>query len=133
MLWLVACGSSPIPWKIRSSVVDLLDRAISALPDGVEHIRCRWDAGYVAADLANACITRGVRFAIGAKRTRPLMSAAIHVPGEARVPAIGMEDTEVARIARHPEPPDARTHNPRRHPKPTTRESGSERLTSNAA
>ena len=29
-----------------------------------------------AADLAHACITRSVRFAIGAKRTRPLMTAA---------------------------------------------------------
>ena len=80
----------------RSSVVDLLDRSIAALPDGVEHIRCRWDAGYFAADLAHACITRSVRFAIGAKRTRPLMTAAGHLPAQAWVPAIGMDDTEVA-------------------------------------
>jgi len=80
----------------RSSVVDLLDRAIAALPDGVEHIQCRWDAGYFAADLANACIARGVRFAIGAKRTRPLMTAATHIPAQAWIPAIGMDDTEVA-------------------------------------
>lgn len=82
----------------RSSVVDLLDRAIAALPDGVERIQCRWDAGYFAADLATACIARAVRFAIGAKRTRPLMTAAAQVPDEAWVPAIGMEDTEVAII-----------------------------------
>lgn len=80
----------------RSSVVGLLDRAIAALPDGVERIRCRWDAGYFAADLATACIQRGVEFAIGAKRTRPLILAAGQVPDEAWVPAIGMEDTEVA-------------------------------------
>lgn len=82
----------------RSSVVDLLDRAIGALPDGVEHIRCRWDAGYFAADLAKACITRGIRFAIGAKRTRPLIVAAGQAPDEAWVRAIGMEDTEIAVI-----------------------------------
>lgn len=80
----------------RSSVVGLLDRAIAALPDGVERIQCRWDAGYFAADLATACIARGVEFAIGAKRTRPLILAAGQVPDGAWVPAIGMEDTEVA-------------------------------------
>lgn len=80
----------------RSSVVDLLDRAIAALPDRVEHLQCRWDAGYFAADLANGCIARDVRFAIGAKRTRPLIAAASRVPDEAWVPAIGMDDTEVA-------------------------------------
>ena len=36
-------------------------------------------------------------FAIGAKRTRPLMTAA-HAPGQAWVPAIGMEHTEIAII-----------------------------------
>lgn len=80
----------------RSSVVGLLDQSLAALPNGVEHIQCRWDAGYFAADLAKACIQRGVRFAIGAKRTRPLMPAAGQVPDHAWVPAIGMEDTEVA-------------------------------------
>lgn len=80
----------------RSNAVDVLDAALRALPDGVEHISCRWDAGYFAADLAKACLARGVRFAIGAKRTRPLMTSASHTPAEAWVPAIGMEDTEVA-------------------------------------
>ena len=28
----------------RSNMVDLLDAAIAALPEGVDHIRCRWDA-----------------------------------------------------------------------------------------
>ncbi len=81
----------------RSNAVDVLDAAIAALPEGVEAIRCRWDAGYFAADLAKACLARGVRFAIGAKRTRPLMAAA-QARGQAWVPAIGMEDTEVAVI-----------------------------------
>lgn len=82
----------------RSSVVGLLDSAIAALPESAEHIQCRWDAGYFAADLARACIARGVRFAIGAKRTRPLVVAGTHAPENAWVPAIGMEDTEVAVI-----------------------------------
>jgi Transposase DDE domain group 1 len=82
----------------RSNAVDVLDAAIAALPDGVEHVRCRWDAGYFAVDLANACIERGVSFAIGAKRTRPLMTAAQQVPDTAWVPAIGMDGTEVAVI-----------------------------------
>ena len=55
----------------RSSVVDLLDQAIAALPEGVEHLRCRWDAGYFAADLAKACLARDVRFAIGANAPAP--------------------------------------------------------------
>ncbi len=78
----------------RANMVEILDQAIAALPDGVEHISCRWDAGYFAADLARACLQRGVSFAIGAKRTRPLMVAASHAL-EAWVPAIGMEHTEV--------------------------------------
>lgn len=81
----------------RSNAVAVLDAAITALPEGVEHIACRWDAGYFAADLASACLARGVRFAIGAKRTRPLIAAA-QAPGRAWVPAIGMDDTEVAVI-----------------------------------
>ena len=82
----------------RSNAVEVLDAAIGALPDGVAHISCRWDAGYFAADLATACLARGVSFAIGAKRTRPLMVAAQHAPQDAWVPAIGMEHTQVAII-----------------------------------
>ena len=37
----------------RSDLRRDLDVAIAALPDGVEHIQCRWDAGYFAADLAD--------------------------------------------------------------------------------
>jgi hypothetical protein len=82
----------------RANCVDILDRSIAALPGGVAQIRCRWDAGYFAADLAKACIARGVEFAIGAKRTRPLIAAAQRVPEHAWVPAVGMEDTEVALV-----------------------------------
>lgn len=80
----------------RANCVDILDRSIAALPAGVEQIRCRWDAGYFAADLAKACLEREVEFAIGAKRTRPLITAAQQVPEHAWIPAVGMEDTEVA-------------------------------------
>lgn len=82
----------------RQNMVEILDSAIAALPDGAGNILTRWDAGYFAADLAKACIERGVSFAIGAKRTRPLMTAATQAPGHAWVPAIGMEHTEVAII-----------------------------------
>lgn len=80
----------------RANCVDLLDRAIAALPDGVGHVRCRWDAGYFAAELAKECLEREVEFAIGAKRTRPLVAAAQRVPDHAWIPAVGMDDSEVA-------------------------------------
>lgn len=82
----------------RSNMIGILDAAIAALPDGVEHVRTRWDAGYFAASLAQACLDRGVSFAIGAKRTKPLMAAAQHTPQDAWIPAIGMDHTEVAVI-----------------------------------
>lgn len=82
----------------RANCVDLLDRSIAALPAGVGEVRCRWDAGYFAAELAHACCERGVGFAIGAKRTAPVVAAAQRVPGHQWVPAIGMEDSEVALV-----------------------------------
>jgi hypothetical protein len=82
----------------RSNCVDILDRAIAGLPDGVDRVRCRWDAGYFAAELAKACIARGVEFAIGAKRTKPAIAAAQRVPDHAWTPAVGMDETEVAVI-----------------------------------
>lgn len=82
----------------RSNCVQMLDRAIAALPTGVQQVRCRWDAGYFAADLANACLQRGVQFAIGAKRTRPVIAAAASVPDHQWVPAVGMHETEIAVI-----------------------------------
>jgi len=54
----------------RSNCVELLERAIAALPDGVQRIRARWDAGYFAAALARACVEREVPFAIGLQRHR---------------------------------------------------------------
>lgn len=80
----------------RSNCVELLDRAISALPDGVQQVRCRWDAGYFAGQLAQACVQRGVQFAIGVKRTRPVIAAAAEVPDHKWIPAIGMDHTEIA-------------------------------------
>ncbi len=78
----------------RASCVDLLDRALAALPPGVGQVRARWDAGYFAAHLARACQERGVKFAIGAKRSVPAFTAAqAHLHW---VPAVGMEHTEVA-------------------------------------
>ena len=79
----------------------LLDRAIAALPAGVERVRCRWDAGYFVAELVTACLGRGVEFAIGAKRTAPVMSAAAGVPEPAWVPAVGMENSELAVVDRY--------------------------------
>lgn len=80
----------------RSNSVEVLDRAIAALPPGVEHIKARWDAGYFARELAEACVERGIEFAIGAKRFGPLFAAARVVAGHRWVPAIGMDDTEIA-------------------------------------
>ena len=53
-------GGTEVP---RSNAVDMLDRASTALPAGAEKIRCRWDAGYFAAELPPLYRTRGrVRF-----------------------------------------------------------------------
>jgi hypothetical protein len=82
----------------RSNCVQLLDRAIAALPAGVQQVRARWDAGYFAGALAHACMQRGVQFAIGAKRTGPVIAAAAVAPAHQWIPAIGMDDTELAVI-----------------------------------
>jgi hypothetical protein len=81
----------------RSNCVELLDRSIDALPDGVGQIRTRWDAGYFAAALAQACLERDVAFAIGAKRNTAVVRAA-QAGGPRWVPAVGMDDTECAVI-----------------------------------
>ncbi|WP_164520515.1 IS1380 family transposase [Specibacter cremeus] len=88
----------------RSNAIDILDRSIAALPQGVEKIQCRWDAGYFAAELAAACIERGVDFAIGVKRTGKVMAAARGLGRYTWVPAVGMEDTELAAIDYLPGP-----------------------------
>lgn len=82
----------------RSNCVAVLDRSIAALPAGVQQIRARWDAGYFAAALAQACVERGVQFAIGAKRNTAVVRAAAAAADARWVPAIGMEDTECAVI-----------------------------------
>ena len=82
----------------RSTCVDLLDRSIAALPEGVQTIRVRWDAGYFAGQLAHACLERGVQFAIGAKRVAPVIRAAQAAGDRQWIPAVGMEHTELAVI-----------------------------------
>lgn len=82
----------------RSNCVQMLDRALAALPAGVAQVRCRWDAGYFAADLADACLRRGVQFAIGVRRTRPVIAAAASVPDHQWIDTIGMHDTQIAVI-----------------------------------
>jgi DDE family transposase len=81
----------------RSNCVELLDRSIAALPEGVGQIRTRWDAGYFAAALARACVERGIEFAIGAKRNTAVVRAA-QAAGLRWIPAVGMDDTELAII-----------------------------------
>lgn len=82
----------------RRNCVALLDRSIAALPDGVQQVRARWDAGYFAAALAQACVERGVQFAIGAKRNSAVIRAAAAAADARWVPAVGMDDTELAII-----------------------------------
>lgn len=82
----------------RSNCVELLDRAIAALPEGVQQIRARWDAGYFAGALARACLERGVAFAIGAKRNPAVIRAAQAARDARWVPAVGMDETELAVI-----------------------------------
>jgi len=82
----------------RPVAAQLLDRAISQLPPGVRKIRCRWDAGYFAADLAKHCISRGVEFAIGVKRNTAVVRAGRVPPTGGWHPAKDMEHTEVAVI-----------------------------------
>lgn len=82
----------------RSNAIEILDRSIAGLPAGIEEIRTRWDAGYFAGDLARACIERNVDFAIGAKRTGKVMTAAAGLGRYTWTPAIGMENTELAVI-----------------------------------
>ena len=82
----------------RPVAAQLLDRAIAQLPPGVAKIRCRWDAGYFAADLAKHCIDRGVEFAIGVKRNSAVVRASRNAPTAGWHPAKGMPHTEVAVI-----------------------------------
>ncbi|GAA3776321.1 hypothetical protein GCM10022240_29820 [Microbacterium kribbense] len=59
-----------------ANMVDIPDATITApARRGPAHPR-PMGTGYFAADIAKACLARGVSFVIGAKRTRPLMIAA---------------------------------------------------------
>jgi hypothetical protein len=82
----------------RPVAPQLLDRAIAQLPAGVDRVRCRWDAGYFAAELANHCISRGVEFAIGVKRNSAVVRACRTGPVTGWHPAKDMPHTEVAII-----------------------------------
>ena len=82
----------------RPVAAQLLDRAIAQLPPGVGKIRCRWDAGYFAADLAKHCISIGVEFAIGVKRNSAVVRASRETPVAGWHPAKDMAHTEVAVI-----------------------------------
>ena len=86
----------------RPTCVELLDRALAALPEGVGQVRARWDAGYFAGELAHACIARDVQFAIGVKRNSAVIRAGQNVPEAAWVPAVGMQEAEVAVIDYRP-------------------------------
>jgi hypothetical protein len=82
----------------RPVAAHLLDRAIRQLPPGVAKVRCRWDAGYFAADLAKHCISEGVEFAIGVRRNSAVVRTCRSAPTAAWHPAKDMEHTEVAVI-----------------------------------
>jgi Transposase DDE domain group 1 len=91
----------------RSSAAALLRRALAAVPAGTEaaadppaehvpRVRVRMDAGYFASEIALECLFQGVGFAIGAKRIGPVWREVALIGEDAWVPAIGMDDTEVA-------------------------------------
>jgi len=82
----------------RPDAAQLLDRAIAQLPVGVRRVRCRWDAGYFAADLAKHCVARGVEFAIGVKRNSAVVRANRTGPTTGWHPAKDMDHAEVAII-----------------------------------
>ncbi|MEO8814157.1 MAG: IS1380 family transposase [Mycobacterium sp.] len=90
---LMAANEDPRP--VASA---LLDRAVAGLPPGVGKVRCRWDAGYFAADLASHCIAKGIEFAIGVKRNTAVVRAARAAVGARWSPAEDMDHTEVAVI-----------------------------------
>jgi len=82
----------------RPDAAQLLDRAIAQLPVGVRRVRCRWDAGYFAADLAKHCLAGGVEFAIRVKRNSAVVRANRTGPTGGWHPAKDMEHAEVAII-----------------------------------
>lgn len=82
----------------RSNAVDILDRSIAALPQGVEKVQRRWDVGYLDALLAAACIERMIDFALEIKRTSKITAAVGGLGRDTWTPSMGMDDTELAII-----------------------------------
>lgn len=80
----------------RASAVGLLRRGLAGLPEGVGKVRVRMDAGYFAGEIARECLFAKVEFAIGARRNTAVWRAALAIPEDAWVPAIGMEHAELA-------------------------------------
>lgn len=76
----------------RARAKGVLRRALSALPEGAAEVKVRVDAGYFAGELALECLAQGVRFAIGAKRMKPLWAQAAKIAEDAWTPAIGLDD-----------------------------------------
>ena len=87
----------------RSSAVELLGRALAALPQAIRDgaaagrkIALRADAGYFAGDLARAAAAAEMDFAIGAKRITSLWKALAGIADDAWRDATGMEGAQVA-------------------------------------
>ncbi|HTQ88754.1 MAG TPA: IS1380 family transposase [Streptosporangiaceae bacterium] len=88
----------------RSSAVDLLGRALAALPQQVRggaraagrKIALRADAGYFAGDLARAAVKEDMAFAIGAKRISSMWRALAGIAEDAWRDATGMDGAQVA-------------------------------------
>jgi hypothetical protein len=76
----------------RARVKAVLRRALATLPAEVAEVKVRVDAGYFAGELALECLAQGVRFAIGAKRMKPLWAQAAKIAEDAWTPAIGLDD-----------------------------------------
>jgi Transposase DDE domain group 1 len=88
----------------RSSAVELLGRALAALPQAIRDgaaaagrkIALRADAGYFAGDLARAAAAAEMDFAIGAKRITSMWKALAGIADDAWRDATGMEGAQVA-------------------------------------
>ena len=88
----------------RSSAVELLGRALAALPQAIRDgaaaagrkIALRADAGYFAGDLARAAAAAGMEFAIGAKRITTMWKALAGIAYDAWRDAIDMQNAQVA-------------------------------------
>lgn len=79
--------------------IDLLDRALSLLPDGHGAVRARFDSGFYTYALMKACQEREVKFSISARRYPAMWARLDRIPAAAWEPALGMADTWVAETA----------------------------------